>query len=89
MKWDAVCICERNWLRYNGSSSEKRRLRDLYVSERRNFERLNKKAKRKYQLGEQLCLLDLQTGHNTRHFWRESGKLGIQNERKMGIPMEV
>ena len=39
LKWDAVCTRERNWLRYNGGSSEKRRLRALYVSERRHFEK--------------------------------------------------
>ena len=50
---------------------------------------MNKKAKKKYQLGEQTRLLNLKDGHNTHEFWREIGKLGIQNERKTGIPMEV
>lgn len=61
----------------------------MYVNERRQFEKLLKKAKRSYQLGEQQRLLDLHTGPYTRDFWREIGKLGIQNERKAGIPMEV
>ena len=52
-KWDAVCTRERDWLRCNGSSAEKRRRRALYVSKRRQFEKMNKKSKRKYQLSEQ------------------------------------
>ena len=63
------------WLRCNGSCAEKRRLRALYVTERRHFEKLNKKAKKQYQMAEQYRLLDLKNGHNTREFWREIGKL--------------
>ena len=64
-------------------------LRALYVSETLHFEKHNKKAKKRYQLAEQSRLLGLKNGHNTREFWREIGKLGIQNDRKTGIPMEV
>ena len=76
-------------MRYNGSSPEKRRLRALYAPERRNFERLNKKAKRKYQLVNNSVCLTYKLGliHVTSGGKLE--KLGIQNERKMGIPMEV
>ena len=31
----------------------------------------------------------LHTSHNTRDFWREIGKIGIQNEPKGRIPMKV
>ena len=54
-----------------------------------NLKKMNKRAKEKYQLGEQTRLLNLKNGHNTGEFWHEIGKLGIQNERKTGIPMEV
>ena len=50
---------------------------------------MNKKAKKKYQVGEQTRLLNLKNGNNTREFWREIGKLGIQYELKTVIPMEV
>ena len=52
---------------------------------------MNNRKKRKcmYQSDEQQRLLDLHTGHNTRDFWREIGKLGIQNKRSRRIPMEV
>ena len=50
---------------------------------------MNKRTKQKYQSDEQQRLLDLPTGQNTRDFWREIGKLGIQNERSGRIPMEV
>ena len=88
-KWDAVRTAERNWLRCNGTNAEKRRRRGIYITEKRQFEKMNKKAKRAYQLGEQQRLLELHTSHNTRDFWREIGKIGIQNERKGRIPMEV
>ena len=88
-KWNAVGAAERNWLRCDGTNAEKRRRRGIYITEKRQFEKMNKKAKRAYQLGEQQRLLDLHTSHNTRDFWREIGKIGIQNERKGRIPMEV
>lgn len=88
-KWETVCKQEKVWLKHTGSGAEKRRLRTLYVAERRQFEKMNKKAKKHYQLSEQQRLLNLQCEHNTRDFWKEIGKLGIHNERKMGIPMEV
>ena len=48
-KWDAVRACERKWLRCYGTHAEKRRLQALYVTERRQFEKINKRTKRKYQ----------------------------------------
>ena len=88
-KWDAVKASERFWLQCNSTNAEKRRLRKIYVTEKRQFEKMNKKAKRTYQLEEQQRLLALHTSHHTRDFWREIGKIGIQNERKGRIPMEV
>ena len=89
VKWDAVRTCERKWLRCNGTHAEKRRLQALYVTERRQLEKMNKRTKRKYQSDEQQRLLDLHTGHNTRDFWRAIWKLGIQNELSRRIPMEA
>ena len=88
-KWDAVCACERNWLRSSGSSAEKRRLRSLYVTSKRQFEKLNKKAKRSHQLSEQQRLMSMHADRHSREFWREIGKIGIQNDRKNFIPMKV
>ena len=59
------------------------------MSERRQFEKLSKKAKRSYQLSEQQRLMILNADNNTREVWREIGKLGFHNERKIFIPMEV
>ena len=82
LKWDAVYTHERNWLGCNGRNAEKRRLSALYVCERWQFEKMNKKAKEEYQLGEQTRLRNLKNGHDTREFWLEIGKLGIQNGRE-------
>ena len=47
LKWDAVYTHERNWLGCNRRNAEKRRLSALYVCERWQFEKMNKKAKEK------------------------------------------
>lgn len=87
--WDSVCSKERLWLRCRGSQSEKRRLRDSFNRERNIFDKLNRCAKRKYQLSEQERLKDMYNDHDTRNFWKYIGKIGIHNDRKSSIPMEV
>lgn len=87
--WDVVCGTERLWLRCRGSQTEKRRLRDAFNRKRKLFDKLNRCAKRKYQLSEQERLKDLYSDHDTRNFWKYIGKIGLHNERKSSIPMEV
>ena len=50
---------------------------------------MNRKAKRAYQLTEQSRLGDLCDSNDSRNFWKEIGKVGLQNDRKLGLPMEV
>ena len=40
-------------------------------------------------MAEQDRLKDMYTDHDTRNFWKYIGKLGLQNDRKSSIPMEV
>ena len=87
--WDTVCEKERLWLRCNGSPVLKRRLRDDYNQQRKSFDKLNRCAKRRYQMAEQDRLKDMYNDHDTRNFWRYIGKLGLQNDSKPVIPMEV
>ena len=68
---------------------EKNRLRQLYNSERKTFDKILRSAKRKYQHSEQERLKTLYTDNDTRGFWKYIGKLGLQNERKPDIPMEI
>ena len=50
---------------------------------------MNRKAKRAYQLTEQTRLGDLCDSNDSRNFWKEIDKVGLQNDRKLGLPMEV
>lgn len=66
--WDIVCLKERTWLRSRGSQSEKRGLRDSFNQERKNFDKLNRRAKRKYQISEQERLKELYSDNDTHNF---------------------
>ena len=87
--WDIVCLKERTWLRSRGSQSEKRRLRDSFNQERKNFDKLNRHAKRKYQISEQERLKELYCDNDTRNFWKYIRRIGLHKDRKPKIPMEV
>ncbi|CAC5376665.1 unnamed protein product [Mytilus coruscus] len=88
-QWDKVCVSERKWLKHSGSNSEKRKLKDSYCTERKQFDRMNRKFKRRYQNNERQKLEDKLYSSNQRDFWRSIGKVGICNERKSCIPNAV
>ena len=50
---------------------------------------LNRRSKRKYQCAEHDRLKELFNDQETRNFWKYIGKIGIQNDRKPSIPMEI
>ena len=87
--WNLVCDRERCWLKCRGSQAEKSRLRQLYNSERKTFDKIHRSAKRKYQTSEHERLKNLYSDNDTRGFWKYIGKLGLHNERKADIPMEI
>jgi hypothetical protein len=62
-------------------SNAKRRLRAIFVQRRKDFDKLNRKIKRRYQAEKQDKLHSL-NAQNSREFWKSIGKLGITNERK-------
>jgi hypothetical protein len=47
-QWNKVCSLERMWLISTGSNSQKRTFKESYCSERKSFDRRNRKYKRKY-----------------------------------------
>ena len=47
-QWNKVCSLEKMWLESTGSNSQKKTLKESYCSERKSFDRLNRKYKRKY-----------------------------------------
>ena len=89
MQWDKVCETEKKWLRFNRSNCLKQKYKKEYCSERKTFDRLNRKFKRKYQTHERQKLEDKLCETNQRDFWKSIGKLGVANERKPCIPMAV
>ena len=54
----------------------------MFLSTRREFDRVNRKHKRKYQLSQQERLQNLGAQHNTMDLWKHIGKLGLVNDRK-------
>ena len=90
-QWSEVKLCESEWLKSKSNGATRRRLKEKFCDERRKFDKINRKYKRKFQIAKQHELADLcdQNGGNTRNFWKYIGKLGVSNERKSKIPWEV
>lgn len=89
IQWNKVNALEKKWLRFDGPNSAKRKIKEEYCSERKYFDRLNRKFKRKYQSQERKRIEDKLYDSNQREFWKSIGKTGIANERKPCIPMAV
>ena len=88
--WNKVYSSEKQWLKFQGSTVTKNRLRQEYCYVRNAFDKMLRKAKRNYQLSEQQSLRDkLYNTENPREFWTEIGKIGMANDRKSRIPFEV
>ena len=65
-------------------------MREKYCSLRDKFDKSLRKAKRAFQLQEQMKLQDqLHNVETPRDFWTKIGQIGIANERKTSVPLEV
>ena len=61
-----------------------------YACKRKHFDKCVKKAKRKFQLDEQKRLGEKPlNSDNPKECWRKIGEIGMANERKQKIPLEV
>ena len=87
-QWKKVYEKEKLWLKCE-SSNIRKELKTNYCSERRAFDKLNRRCKRKQQRLEQENLQNLLVNDVSRDFWKEIGKLSLANDRKIRIPMEV
>ncbi len=87
LAWNNVCIKEKLWLRCNYSNGKKA-LKSMYVSERKHFDRLVQRAKRMYWFKCQVDLLET-VDNNPNEFWKSIGKVGIVQDKRKCIPMEV
>ena len=88
LQWIKVCEKEKLWLKCK-TNNVRKQLKAQYCAERRSFDKLNRRFKRKQQRSKQENLQNLLENDTSRDFWKEIGKLSLANDRKMRIPMEV
>ena len=70
------------------SRTERKGLRKRFIEKRKLFNRDVQRSKRAYTLQRQVEIENLETT-NPNLFWKEIGKIGIGQERRKFIPMEV
>jgi hypothetical protein len=90
-QWQRVNTAETIWLNCKRTGTcRQRHLKERYCFERRSFDRINRKFKRRHQRDEENKMLQLlQENSNQDMFWKAFGKLGIGSERQHRIPWEV
>ncbi|CAC5394459.1 unnamed protein product [Mytilus coruscus] len=64
-------------------------MKDRYCNERKTFDKLNRKFKRKFNIQKERDLQEQLNSNCKRDFWRSIGKLGVANERTENIPWEI
>ena len=67
---------------------KKQRLKSVFISKRKEFDKAVRKAKRKFKKTNDDDLIKFQT-KDQREFWRKEGSIGVANERQSLIPMQV
>ncbi|CAG2257093.1 unnamed protein product [Mytilus edulis] len=82
--WVDMCKAEKTWNKFNNSP----RAFEFNVQKRKYFDREVQKCKRKYWFSMQQDLL-LESKRNQQQFWKKIGKIGVAENRKSVIPMEV
>jgi hypothetical protein len=85
--WTRMSTDEKNWLKCT-HRSEKIRLKSIYVTSRKLFDREVQKAKRFYWYSLQNDLLNDCKVDST-SFWKSIGKIGVGFSKTKPIPMEV
>ncbi|VDH96384.1 Hypothetical predicted protein [Mytilus galloprovincialis] len=85
--WNKVCEAEKDMLKCK-ITSRKREFRSVFIMKRKNFDREAQRAKRHYWRNKVLRIDELESG-NQREFWKEIGRIGVGQERRKLIPMEV
>ncbi|CAG2252849.1 unnamed protein product [Mytilus edulis] len=85
--WVDMCKAEKTWNKFNNCSRASE-LKSVYVQKRKYFDREVQKCKRKYWFSMQQDLL-LESKRNQQQFWKKIGKIGVAENRKSVIPMEV
>ena len=80
-------VAEKNWRRCTGISNRSH-FKEIFIKKSKLFNREKQQAKRRYWKEQQDDLVLLQSAY-PKSFWEQIGKLGVANERKQRIPLEV
>jgi len=83
--WTDMCKSEKAWLKHKGPG--RKELKAVYTSKRRHFDRQVQRRKREHVKKIQNDIAD-STG-DSQSFWKTIGKIGIANERRKRIPLEI
>ena len=84
--WNEQCKAEKAMLKCQNSI--RNRLRHVFVTARKRFNREVQRAKRQYIRQKQAEIDELQSKNQTM-FWKEIGKIGVGQERRKNIPLEI
>ena len=88
--WDKVSYKEHRWLKCpSNDCTLSKKLKHEFCLERKKFDKLHRKYKRQFQNKQVIDLQHKLDKPNSRDFWRDIGKIGIGNDRKPVIPLEV
>ena len=82
--WNELCLREKMLK----CSCNKRKVKEEFLSQRRLFNAEVQRAKREYWKKKQADVEELEST-DPRMFWKEIGKIGIGQDRRKEIPMEV
>lgn len=84
--WNDTCLAEKRMLKSHGV--RRNILRKEFKDKRKLFDRAVQMSKRKYLKEQQLELENLLT-INQNSFWKKIGKIGIGQERRRDISMDI
>lgn len=87
MLWNEACFVEKQWLNCK-VAGEKKKLRIVYISKRKLFDKTVQKAKRRYWYDMQTDLVKT-SEENPQMFWKTIGKVGVAFDKRKNIPMEI
>ena len=85
--WNIFCESEKKWRK--GSPGEKRNLKAYMKQHQSCFDRAVQRAKRSHWKAKQTELIGLFNKTNSKDFWKVIGHLGIGEERRKQIPLQM
>ena len=85
--WNEQCKAEKAMLK--GQKSIRNRLRYVFVAARKRFNREVQRAKKRQYIRQKQAEIDKLQSKNQTMFWKEIGTIGVGQERRKNIPLEI